>query len=252
MAGAWRVLALPVAVGIFLAGALVVRILVLPLLVLFSGSAEARALGVRTVVQVLLRLYVRLLEAAGFITVHFHGMPGKVPPGTVLVANHPSLLDAILVMSYVPEVVCVAKRSLVRAPVIGAIAKAAGFLSNDDIEGILRESEGVLKSGGRLLIFPEGTRSTPAGELRPFNPVGAGVAVRAGAPLLPVLITSKPACLYKGQPLHEILGQRFEFSVTLCDPWGPFENPNDVARQRHLRAEKTGQLQHFFEERLYG
>lgn len=77
----------------------------------------------------------------------------------ILVANHPSLLDAVLVLSRVPNTVCVMKATLMDNPLLGAAARLARFIRNDSPLSMFIEAGDVLAEGTKLLIFAEGTRT---------------------------------------------------------------------------------------------
>jgi 1-acyl-sn-glycerol-3-phosphate acyltransferase len=109
----------------------------------------------------------------------------------VLVSNHESFADIVVLLANVPlPVRFLAKRSVFRVPVLGWSIRAAGFIPVD--RGDRTRSTATfdaalerLESGRSLVIFPEETR-TRTGELGPFKKGAALLAVRSGAPILPV------------------------------------------------------------------
>ena len=115
----------------------------------------------------------------------------RVPPvgGVILAANHKSYLDPPLIGSVLPrEIFYLAKRELFRIPVFSAWMRARNAIPIDRegsdrgaIEGALH----VLRGGGALLVFPEGTRIRRPGLGPPHEGV-ALLAARAGVPILPV------------------------------------------------------------------
>jgi 1-acyl-sn-glycerol-3-phosphate acyltransferase len=141
----------------------------------------------------------------------------------IIVPNHPSMLDALLVISRLPHVTCIAKASLWNNLFFGAGIRLAGYIRNDTTRQLLRDAADVLAQPGarQMLIFPEGTRSV-AGSLSPFRPGFAAIARRAGAVVQTVLIENNTPYLGKSwsifrQPAFPLdyrirLGRRFTVS----------------------------------------
>ena len=156
----------------------------------------------------------------------------------ILAPNHPSLLDAVMILSRLQDLTCIIKASLFDSVFFGAGARMAGYIRNDTLIGVVKEAALALKGGSHLLMFPEGTRTTEP----PLNPCKGGLALaaaRAGVPVQAVIIETDSNFLGKGWsffggtdfPVHYRirLGQRF-------DP------PKEATRfqpllESHLRAE---------------
>ena len=109
----------------------------------------------------------------------------------LLVANHRSLFDPLLVMGYLPHrnVAFVSKPENLRIPLVGDIADAAGYLSlnrdndREALKTILRAAEQLKRGLCSIGIYPEGTRNRGEG-LLPFHAGSFKIAQRAGAPLV--------------------------------------------------------------------
>ncbi|WP_158745496.1 1-acyl-sn-glycerol-3-phosphate acyltransferase [Acidisphaera sp. L21] len=121
-------------------------------------------------------------------------------PGLVIAPNHPTLLDALLVTSRLPRVVCITKASLWNNPALGAGAKLAGYIRNDAPHRLVRRAASAVRGGSQLLIFPEGTRTT----IPPLGAFKGGFALmarQAGAPVQTVFLEATSPYLSKGWPL---------------------------------------------------
>jgi len=119
--------------------------------------------------------------------------------GIVIASNHPSLLDAVLVISRLPRVVCITKAENWDNPFLGAGARLAGYIRNDSGHVLIRRAAASLRDGRQLLIFPEGTRTVRA----PVGVLKGGFALMAraaGAPVQTVLIDIDSPFLGKGWP----------------------------------------------------
>ncbi|HEY8707937.1 MAG TPA: lysophospholipid acyltransferase family protein [Burkholderiaceae bacterium] len=138
--------------------------------------------------------------------------------GLIIAANHPSMLDALLVIARVPRGICIMRASLMRNPFLGAGARLARYIRNDPPRGMIRSCVANLKAGGQLVLFPEGTRTIHA-PLNPFRPGITLIARMAQVPIQTVIIEADSPYLGKGWPIWRApefpvririrLGQRF-------------------------------------------
>jgi 1-acyl-sn-glycerol-3-phosphate acyltransferase len=147
------------------------------------------------------RYFVGLMTLSGIIKCDLAALDALRGASALVIApNHPSLLDAVLVISRLPHVVCTAKAKLLRNPFLGGGARLAGFIRNDVPTRLVREGVRQLHAGRQLLIFPEGTRTSGA-SVDAFKGGFALIAQRAGAPVQTVFIDSNSAFLGKGWSL---------------------------------------------------
>ena len=111
----------------------------------------------------------------------------------VLVANHASYLDTLVLMAGLPiEFRFVAKRRLASYPLLGAIIRRVGHLTIEraDLSQRMAGADQVvetLRQGTSLFIFPEGTFVHTPG-LLPFRLGAFRAAVEAGRPVVPIVI----------------------------------------------------------------
>jgi 1-acyl-sn-glycerol-3-phosphate acyltransferase len=124
----------------------------------------------------------------------------------VIVANHESFCDILVLLAYLPiQVRFLAKRSVFRVPVLGWSIAAAGFIPVDR-EDRSRGTETVdaalrrLSGGRSVVVFPEETR-TGNGDLLPFKRGAAHLALKSGLPILPVGLAGTFHVLKRGSLL---------------------------------------------------
>lgn len=143
------------------------------------------------------RFYAWLLSITGayrFDLGELHAL--RDAPAMILAPNHPTLLDAPMILSRLPNLACVMKASVGRNPLFGGGARLARYVSNDSPRQMIRESVETLRRGGHLLLFPEGTRTAQD----PINALGGGIgaiAKRAGVPVQTLLIETDSPFLGK-------------------------------------------------------
>lgn len=136
----------------------------------------------------------------------------------IIAANHPSLLDAVFVISRLPDAVCVMKGSLLRNLLVAPAARLARYVPNDSLMRLIARAGTELELGGQLVLFPEGTRSV--GPLGPFTKAVGAVSCRTRTPVQAVIIEDPVRFLGKGWPLLRVppfpltyrirLGRRFD------------------------------------------
>lgn len=163
-----------------------------------------------------------------------------LPDRAVLAANHQGILDIALIASVVPRpVFFVARRGVLSVPLIGTVLAEGGHLIVDRDAArdgtVLEQAASQLQNRGRVLFFPEGTRSAD-GTIRPFRSGAFRVAVAAGRPLIPVAIAGSRFATPKGS--KGIFPTRV--AVAFLDPLTPEQaaapDARDRVRQRIVEA----------------
>lgn len=155
-------------------------------LVLTAGDKETAC---QRLLHRFFRIFFKLLAA---------GTPGlriRVDPGaggirsSVVVSNHVSYLDPILLIALFPRHKTIVKSSLFRIPIFGRVLRRAGYLPaapETGLEGVMIDGISNLKpfleGGGNIFVFPEGTRRRRGEGIGPFNPGAFKIARRTGAP----------------------------------------------------------------------
>jgi len=135
------------------------------------------------------RRYLRMLRRWGILETEFTGFKDAHSwRGTLVVANHPTILDALLIMTMVPSLEFLINARLLNHPVVGGGMRLSGFLRNDAPLVMIRSGVKALATGSNLLVFPEGTRTTKA-PLGPFYPGHALVASRSGSRINTIFIS---------------------------------------------------------------
>jgi len=122
---------------------------------------------------------------------------------SVIACNHLSLLDAVLVISRLPNAVCIAKAGLWDNPFLGGSVRLAGYIRNDAPLTLIRAAARALRDGRQLVIFPEGTRSD-GGTLGRFKPGFAAMAKIARVPVQTVFLNSNTPYLRRGWTLFRM------------------------------------------------
>ncbi len=162
------------------------------------------------------RLFVGTMTSLGVIAVEVEGKAVlRADRGRLIIANHPSLIDVVLLVSLLRRTQCVVKHQNWRNPFMRGVLVATGYIRNDDDpEQLIEACAQVLRAGENLLIFPEGSRSVP-GQPRVLQRGFANIALAAQAPIRLVTIRCVPPTLTKGAKWYEIPPTRSLFTVAV-------------------------------------
>jgi 1-acyl-sn-glycerol-3-phosphate acyltransferase len=148
--------------------------------------------------------------------------PIRVGEPSVLVANHPTIIDVICVVGATERTVCVAGGWYFEHPLLAGVLRASRFIDGGDggassTERLMEEAVARLREGYSVLVFPEGTRSRP-GEMWPFGRSAFEIASRAGVPVVPIVIEARPPFLTKGFPWYRPPPSRPRYRVRQLPP----------------------------------
>ncbi|WP_218355000.1 lysophospholipid acyltransferase family protein [Alteromonas lipotrueiana] len=156
--------------------------------------------------------FIRILRFFKLIRYHFDvESMHAVSPGHIVIANHPSLIDVVLLLAVNKQMCCFVKSAVWDNFFTGAVARQAGFIPNH-AEQLLPMAAARLKAGENILIFPEGTRTKEDNVLR-FKRGAANMAVAVNASIMPVVIECYPRALKKGDKWYNIPQGTPEFTL---------------------------------------
>jgi 1-acyl-sn-glycerol-3-phosphate acyltransferase len=191
------------------------------------------------------RIYAWSLAATGTYRLDLRAIDTlKGGPPVILAPNHPNLIDALLILTRHPNIVCVMKAALMRNVFLGSGSRLARYVRNESLRQMVKESVAHLRDGGVLLLFPEGTRTTR----EPINSLVGSVgliAKHAAVPVQTLVIETDSPFLSKGWPLFKRPTLPINYRVRLGKRFDP---PTDVAAftaelDQYYRHELEGALQ---------
>ena len=193
-----------------------VALLLYPLLPRAAGTRIGRA-GIAYTY----RAFWALASAVGMMQLDSSALDAlRSERGLIVVANHPSLLDALMLVARLPYATCIMKAELMRNIFLSAGARLARYIRNDSARSMVRQAAQDLRDGGQLIVFPEGTRTTSP-PLNPFRPGVTLIAKLAQAPIQTVFIDTDSPYLGKGWPLWRLPPVPIRFSVRLGERFTP-------------------------------
>jgi 1-acyl-sn-glycerol-3-phosphate acyltransferase len=149
------------------------------------------------------RLGARIVLWLAGVRLEVHGRE-KIPRrAVVFMANHQSNCDPPAIFVLLPPVLILGKEEFFRVPVLGRAMLLRGFVpvERKNRERAIKAVEQATKSleaGNSFMVFPEGTRS-PDGRLGPFKKGVFVMAIKAGAPIVPISVSGGRKIMPKGK-----------------------------------------------------
>ena len=198
-----------------------------------------RALG-RYVIMATFRLYLASLGASRRCSFDLTALDVlRDEPSLIIAPNHPCLLDAVMVISRLPNVACVLKANLMNNIFLGAGSRLARYIRNDPVRRMVKLAMQDFDCGSHLLLFPEGTRTIS----HPVNPFKGSIGLishHAQVPVQTILIETDSPYLGKGWPLFRKPPMPIHYRVRLGRRFDPPQNTKQFMTE----------LEHYFAHEL--
>ena len=247
---AWRQLLQLLSFVLFGLGALALGTVIFPLVRVLPVSAGRKTDLIQKVIHYSFRLFLWFIETLKGMEFRFKGADLlRNDGGGLVIANHPTLLDAVVLISRLPQADCIVKKQLWSNFFLRRIVAWAGYIPNDDGPELAQEAMDRVRQGRKVIIFPEGTRSLSEG-LRPFSKGFAHIAVRSHCFLWPVVMTCHPSALTKGRSVFSVPARRAQLKAAAGEPLNP-ANYFDETDSTSIAVRKvTAAAQRYFEERV--
>lgn len=230
-------------------GGMLFSLLGTPFLRLLPGGRPALQRRTRAAFFFYFRTLVRFLSWARIYDLHADLPPRQDLDGTLILATHPGYLDVVMALGTLEQLTCVVKLGVWNNPLFGWAVRAAGYIPAQDPESVLEAGAAALARGETLILFPEGTRTEPGNPYR-FQRGAAHLALRSGAPVLPLIVTCDPPLLAKGHRWYHIPRQTCDYKLRALARVGPF-GPTGLPLPQAAR-ELTERLEARFNQEMYG
>lgn len=213
----WRLVMTGFCFGLFGTGGLLLSSLWFNLLLLLQPDAQKRRYLARRSIAISFRWFLMLLRFLRVLDYRIHGAETlHGDRGCLVVANHPTLIDYVLLASIEPELDCLVKSALLKNPFVSGVIRAADYLINREAGELLDASRQRLSRGETILIFPEGTR-TRTQQAMSLQRGAANIAVRCGADLRVILINCSEHFLDKQTKWYNVPQCKPIFTVQVCE-----------------------------------
>lgn len=182
---------------------------IIPVLALVPGSLNR-------LIILCYKMFVGLAHITGLFRVTVHGDLSKVR-GKIVVMNHLSLIDVVILMSKLPDSTCIVKEAASKNFFYSKIVNSMFLLATEDPVKTLKRVKGLIEKGTNLIIFPEGTRIPASAKEHKLQRGAARLALESGADILPIHQRLVPAILAKGQPWWDVGDKIIRYDLYVKD-----------------------------------
>jgi 1-acyl-sn-glycerol-3-phosphate acyltransferase len=221
---------------VFGAGSLVLAFLIFPALRLSISDRQKFRRRLRSAVSRNFRWFIQMMGFMNVVKVKISSRQTLAQAGNVvMVANHPSLLDVVILIAFVPNADCIVKAGLWRNPIVNRVISRVYIPNSLGFDATLARCAASFDEGNALIIFPQGTRIINNLDNK-LQRGSAQIALRTGRDILPVKIAVDDAAgLRKGDSLtHFPQSYCHNYSLDIGEPIrvAPFrdEEPGKAAR----------------------
>src|SRR5258708_33357506 len=227
----WRLVGTGIAFALLFGGGALLALTTFPIVHLTTPSGNRRRERNQFLIHILFRGYVFMLRFLRLIDLQVLGAEKlKDSAGRLIVANHPSLLDVVLLMALVRRAQCIVKKELWESRYLGRLVRGAGYIRNDlELDAMLTACRNALAEGNSLIIFPEGARSGLREPMHLRRGV-ANIARRLQAPIQLVTRNGTTPTLIKGENWWTIPPRRPLFRVEVGDGLDAAGGLDDASR----------------------
>jgi len=187
----------------------------------------------RAIISKSCMFYLNTMKTLNLLRYSIRPTSTITPKGKIIIANHPSLLDAFFILGMCNNLCCITKSALWKNPFTALIVRMADYIPNDS-EDFISEAKKRLNQGENILIFPEGTRNYYDDQLD-FKRGAANIAILTESDIVPILIKCAPRAMQKGEKFY---------SIPAVAPLFSFDVLKTIETKKHIKADSPKTLQY--------
>ena len=226
--------------AIFGLGGIVTGSIIVPILLIFCTKSQQRK-TLSLTIHLLWRAFVWIMCKLKLIDVKCD-FNDKLIRGKIVIANHPSLIDVVILVAKIPNSICVVKERLFHNIFIRAIIRRVYVSNSMNADKFIAQASEILDAGYNIIIFPEGTRTIPGNPIH-FHRGFAYLHIESKHDILPIHIKNTPKILGKNQPWYDVGKETSVYTLTLC-PLIKFNTKDNLTKRQNAmlvtkKAEKA-------------
>lgn len=186
------------------------QFMLFPGLILFIRNKRHRHRLARHIIHRTFLFFIHFGKVLGIWTWETKDIEQLQRPGLLILANHLTLVDVVFLFAFIPNASAVVKASLTKNPFTWGALKAAGYIINNEGEGLIDDCITEIQVGASLIIFPEGTR-TPPGQRPKLKRGAMAIALKGAISPSLVHIDCAPLSLTKNTKWWDVPNQPMHF-----------------------------------------
>lgn len=211
----WRIIGTGLSFFIFGIVGAILSIALIPI-VLITPASELRQKTGKRLVKLCFQAFLKIMQLLGVMTLKTEHLERLKSGGRLVLANHPSLIDVVILIALVNNPDGVIKTPLLYNPFTLGLLRFAGFIRNEEGPELIVKSIRSVKTGNNLIVFPEGTRTRDVNALT-FKRGASNIAVRGKLNITPILIFTSEPVLQKGVKWYKVPHQKPVFTISVCE-----------------------------------
>lgn len=244
----WRVFATGLSFAIFGIFGTILTALLLPVLLLTKETSARKRFG-KILLKMSFQSFLWGMQFLGVMILQIKNLDRLKSGGRLVLSNHPSLIDAVILIAIIDNPNGIIKSSLFNNPSMYGLAKIAGLMRNIEGPELIRKSIESISTGENLIIFPEGTRTKVLGQVT-FKQGAAYIAIKGGVNITPILIVTSEPVLRKDHSWYKVPTKKPVFTVSVLDEVNVANKVNIHGDLLIEAAELTEYLEEYFTHEL--
>jgi 1-acyl-sn-glycerol-3-phosphate acyltransferase len=246
----WRVGATGFSFASFGIGGAAIGGVISPIVKMTTQDDKLRKHRTQQLIKHSFKGFTEMMVKLGIMTYEIEGLEKlKNSKNELVIANHPTLIDVVVLIGLMEKANCVVKQALWSNPFTRGPVQGAGYILNAGSDQFIQDCVGSFSdpSSPSLVIFPEGTRTAKNEVLNEFQRGAANIALRANVPVRPVMITCTPSTLTKNEKWYHIPAKPFHVKVKVLDAF----KITDVLEDVSISPKNVRLLNHHFHQFFY-
>lgn len=228
-----RLLLFTVMLTFFGLGSLILGFIVFPILKILSKSSKTYKIRCTKLINKSWKILVKMLEYTGIINVYTDKEILEIK-NKIIVASHPTYIDILLLMAYIPNSLCVIKSSILKNCIMKNVVKSLYITNDGSVKDFLNKAKVALEEGFNLIIFPTGKR-VGYGEEVHIHKGAAQLAIKSGFSIVPLKITTSEPFMTKKHSLFQLGKKTVRFDIKIQDEIVPENLKNPEITEIGLR-----------------